>query len=218
MKQNCQYYCLPVVLSCVCAFCMLDIFSFAFNIDRFWAGEWWLVVGSQWSHINSSHYLLNLLGLWAQWFGFRYWFKQRVLVVGLVFGMIGVGAWLVFAKINFYMGLSGALHGSLMAATLVLFSIKKPFARVFATILLCLLLFKAFGEYLIFWSQQGGQAVQDAMFQMPLINELLRMSKFFFQQANFQVAYPSHWVGLLGGMFAFGVLFFKGSVRANATS
>ncbi len=85
-------------------------------------GEWWRLLTAHLVHLGVTHLLLNLLGLWVVW-----------AVVGRVLGnlrgavallcsaiSIDAGLWWLQPRVEWYVGLSGVLHGLLVAGGLAL--------------------------------------------------------------------------------------------------
>lgn len=83
------------------------------------AGEWWRLVTGHFVHLNLGHFVLNLAGLALVWVlvGDRYrplgwWIVIAVSVAGM-----DAGFWFLDPGLSWYVGLSGLLHGLLMAGT-----------------------------------------------------------------------------------------------------
>ena len=84
------------------------------------AGEWWRLVTGHFVHLGPGHLLLNLAGLALVWalVGDRYRPAGWWLVVALCLAGMDGGFWFLDAGLSWYVGLSGLLHGLLMAGTL----------------------------------------------------------------------------------------------------
>lgn len=82
-------------------------------------GELWRLVTGHFVHLNPGHLLLNLAGLVLVWLlvGSRYrplgWWAVTVLCVAAMDG----GFWFLDPRLSWYVGLSGLLHGLLLAGT-----------------------------------------------------------------------------------------------------
>lgn len=84
------------------------------------AGEWWRLVTGHFVHLGPGHLLLNLAGLALVWalVGDRYRPAGWWLVVVLCLAGMDAGFRFLDSGLSWYVGLSGLLHGLLMAGTL----------------------------------------------------------------------------------------------------
>lgn len=84
-------------------------------------GELWRVMTGQLVHLGSSHLVLNLAGLalvgWIFGPGLRAW--QWVVILAGSWIVIVAGFLLLEPQLEWYVGLSGLLHGLLLGAALV---------------------------------------------------------------------------------------------------
>ncbi|MGL6488565.1 rhombosortase [Aeromonas hydrophila] len=76
-------------------------------------GEGWRIITGNVAHTNLWHLLLNLSGLWVLYSLFReYLTGCRLPLLLLLLGTaVGLGIWWWCPQTQWYMGLSGALHG-----------------------------------------------------------------------------------------------------------
>lgn len=116
---------LIAVLSAALQFAGLDAVC-AWDREALANGEAWRLVTGHLVHLGWSHLLLNLAGLaLIVWIVGRAWDMQGWLVVSLVtIGVIGVGFWALNPELEWYVGLSGLLHG-LLAAGLVVGVVRR---------------------------------------------------------------------------------------------
>lgn len=83
-------------------------------------GNWWLLLTGNFVHLNWSHLLLNMTGLFLVvmlvWSNFS--LPEWALVI--LFSSLGVGGglYLLDPEILWYVGFSGTLHGLIIAGTL----------------------------------------------------------------------------------------------------
>ena len=93
----------------------------AWDRDALAGGEWWRFLSGHFVHLGWSHLLLNLAGLaLIGWIVGRAWDWQGWLLVSLVsIGVIGAGFWVLNPALQWYVGLSGLLHGLLAAGLVV---------------------------------------------------------------------------------------------------
>lgn len=93
-----------------------------FDRDGISGGEFWRLLTGHFVHLGWAHWVLNVLGLILVWsicgraFSVRGWFLLLLLVV------VGIdaGLWLLDPGLEWYVGLSGLLHGMLLAGIVVL--------------------------------------------------------------------------------------------------
>lgn len=83
-------------------------------------GQWWRLISGNLVHLGWSHLLLNLAGLVLVWLLFHHALSLRSWIVVTLASALAVGAGLLLfdPALQWYVGLSGALHG-LFAAGLV---------------------------------------------------------------------------------------------------
>ena len=81
-------------------------------------GEWWRVITAHLVHLDVRHLALNLAGLGALWWLYAADARPRDwLIVVLVSALaIGAGLYLWSPSVQWYVGLSGVLHGTWAAA------------------------------------------------------------------------------------------------------
>ena len=96
------------MLFCAAANCLL-----CFGRDRSGEGEGWRIITGNLAHTNGWHLLLNLSGLAVLYSLFReYLTGWRLPVLLLLLGTaVGLGIWWWCPQTQWYMGLSGLLHG-----------------------------------------------------------------------------------------------------------
>ncbi len=94
--------------------------ALAYNRDALEAGQLWRLVGGHFVHLGWSHLLLNLAGLaLVSWlvghaFGGLHW----LYVAFVSIAAIDAGFWFLYRELDWYVGLSGLLHGLLAAGLL----------------------------------------------------------------------------------------------------
>ncbi len=148
------------------------------------SGHLWLLFSSQLVHLNWPHWGLNMAGLSivALLFG-RYGSPLYWLWIVAVSALaVGCGLWLLNPELRWYVGLSGALHGLILAGILREFRIN----RVAGGLLLSLIAAK------LAWEQFAGA--------MPGSGQLI----------GGRVVVDSHLYGAAGGVLAFALWFLLG--------
>jgi rhomboid family GlyGly-CTERM serine protease len=84
------------------------------------AGEYWRLVTGHFTHLGNSHLMLNLAGLVLSWLlvGRNYSTAQWFLVLLVTITAISAGFWFLDENMLWYVGLSGVLHGLLIAGAI----------------------------------------------------------------------------------------------------
>jgi rhomboid family GlyGly-CTERM serine protease len=95
--------------------------ALAWDRDALAGGEAWRFLSGHFVHLGWSHLLLNVAGLaLIAWVVGRTWDWLGWLVVSLVsVGVIGAGFWILNPELEWYVGLSGLLHGLLAAGLMI---------------------------------------------------------------------------------------------------
>jgi len=83
-------------------------------------GELWRLLSGHFAHLGYRHLLLNLAGLALVWLlvGRLYSTRQWLLVAAVSVLVMDAGFWFVDAGMRWYVGLSGMLHGLLLAGAI----------------------------------------------------------------------------------------------------
>ena len=84
------------------------------------AGEYWRLLSGHIAHLGQQHLLMNLAGLLLVWLlvGRLYSSRDWMLVVLVCVLTIDAGLWLFDPAVRWYVGLSGMLHGLLLAGAI----------------------------------------------------------------------------------------------------
>jgi rhomboid family GlyGly-CTERM serine protease len=79
--------------------------------------EIWRLVTGHLVHLGWIHFLMNIVGLTLVWLLFGGYFSSRQWIAILVVAIAGIdiGLWFLDPGLEWYVGLSGALHGMLAA-------------------------------------------------------------------------------------------------------
>ena len=91
--------------------------SLRFDRTRIAAGEAWRLLTGHLVHLGETHALLNLVGLALVWFlvGRAFSARQWLWVIAGAVAAIDLGLWFGNPSLDWYVGLSGLLHGMLAA-------------------------------------------------------------------------------------------------------
>jgi len=84
-------------------------------------GQLWRAVTGHFVHLSWSHFLLNLGAFFLVWMivGDRLAPRIWVLVIAVCVAGMGLGFWFMAHELQWYVGMSGLLHGLLMAGLIV---------------------------------------------------------------------------------------------------
>jgi len=87
--------------------------------DRVWIGqgESWRFLSGHLTHLGTSHLALNGAGLLLVWFlvGNAYAVRNWVIIIGVTLIVMNLGFWFLMPELYWYVGMSGLLHGLLVA-------------------------------------------------------------------------------------------------------
>ncbi len=99
-------------------------------------GQWWRIFSANFCHSNWNHWMLNIAGLWLMDLFYQPVLSQKsrsgLLIFCMLLNVLMLHFWM---KINWYVGLSGALHGYLIGGALLSWNKSKllNFAIIFIT-------------------------------------------------------------------------------------
>lgn len=102
------------------------------------AGEWWRLVSGHFVHLGWSHLWLNLAGLGLIWYlvGKRLTGRQWLIVGGASVAVMDAGFWFLNPWLDWYVGLSGLLHGLLAGGLVAALGKRDREAAVIAAFVL----------------------------------------------------------------------------------
>jgi len=100
------------------------------------AGELWRLLTGHLVHLGVSHTVLNLAGLVLVWFlvGRAFDWKQWLWVMAGSVGAIDLGLWFGAPSLEWYVGLSGLLHGMLGAGIVAGIAARSGEALILAVV------------------------------------------------------------------------------------
>lgn len=111
-----------IALVCVATAAWADGARELFRYDRLAiaGGEFWRLLTGHVAHLGYRHLALNLTGLALVWLlvGRRYGTRQWLLTAAISVGVIDAGFWFLDTGMLWYVGLSGLLHGMLVAGAI----------------------------------------------------------------------------------------------------
>jgi rhomboid family GlyGly-CTERM serine protease len=100
------------------------------------AGEFWRLLSGHLVHLGSSHTLLNLAGLVLVWFlvGRAFGWTQWLWIIAGSMAAIDLGLWFGAPSLQWYVGLSGLLHGMLAAGIVAGLAARSGEAAILAVV------------------------------------------------------------------------------------
>jgi rhomboid family GlyGly-CTERM serine protease len=118
----------------------------AYDRDSLRAGELWRLLSGHFVHLGWSHLLLNVVGLsLVMWLvGHAFDVLRWVLITALSIVAIDAGLWFLDGQLDWYVGLSGLLHGLLAAGLFVGLARRDREALVLAIFVLAKLAWEQF--------------------------------------------------------------------------
>ena len=107
-----------------------------FDREGIAAGDAWRLLTGHLVHLGAAHAWLNLAGLVLVWFlvGRAYTWKQWLWVMAGSIGAIDLGLWFGAPSLEWYVGLSGLLHGMLAAGIVAGLAERSGEAAILAVV------------------------------------------------------------------------------------
>ncbi|MGB5511414.1 MAG: rhombosortase [Woeseiaceae bacterium] len=137
----------------------------AYERDAIRAGEVWRLVTGHLVHLGWPHFALNAAGLVLVWtlIGSAYKPAGWIAIFFTSIAAIDLGLWIFNPALQWYVGLSGALHGVLAAGLVMSFRQPRIEMTVLAILLLCKLAWEQFsGPLPGSEGSSGGPVIVDA--------------------------------------------------------
>jgi rhomboid family GlyGly-CTERM serine protease len=107
-------------------------------------GQFWRLLTGHYVHLGVPHFLLNSAGLLLVWYliGTQFSANQWLLIgAGSIIG-IDLGFWLFEPQLSWYVGLSGLLHGLLVAGIINAWDEDRPMASILAVMVVAKLIYE----------------------------------------------------------------------------
>ncbi len=114
-------YSLPIIISIIVLGITFagDTATNALQFDReaIRHGEIWRLITGNFVHLSGSHALLNITGLGLIWLLFGHYYRNTTWIIVLLCSVLTttLGLWVFNPKLDWYVGLSGSLHGLFIA-------------------------------------------------------------------------------------------------------
>ncbi len=135
--------------------------ALAFDREALSNGEFWRLLTGHLVHLGDSHTVFNILGMLLGWllFGPYYSFREWVLITAVSVAAVDVGLWWLNPELEWYVGLSGVLHGWLVAGTVAALLERRPDGTLLAALVVGKLAFEQWQGPVPGSSQAAGGAV-----------------------------------------------------------
>ena len=119
VMQFVQRYYLALLLFVVCAISQLEPLAGWMRYDRalIVQGEYWRWLTANFTHLGWSHYAMNMGALGLMWLMFSRRFNsgEWLFIIALASLAVSAGVQTLLPHMHWYVGLSGTLHGILLA-------------------------------------------------------------------------------------------------------
>lgn len=102
------------------------------------SGEFWRLLTGHWVHLGGRHYAMNAAGLILVWYlvGNAFSVPQWLLIIASSLLTMDVGFWSLMPELDWYVGLSGLLHGLLAAGAVGLWPDRRAESLAIGAILI----------------------------------------------------------------------------------
>lgn len=108
-----------------------------FDRDAIADGELWRLVTGHFVHLGLTHFLLNGAGLVLVWIivGREFAGREWLAIAGSSIAAIDIGLWGFSPELEWYVGLSGLLHGMLAAGIVASFRLRRAEASILGLVI-----------------------------------------------------------------------------------
>ncbi len=119
---------------------------FRYDRNAIFNGEIWRVLTGNFTHANTSHWAINMLGLGVLWYLYKPLRKRYELLLIIIIAAMGtcIGLLLFEPQLKWYVGLSGALHGVFAAGIILSLKSEPKFQILLAFLLFFKLVYEQF--------------------------------------------------------------------------
>jgi rhomboid family GlyGly-CTERM serine protease len=115
-----------------------------YDRDAIAGGEFWRLASGHFVHLGFSHWVLNGAGLLLVWFLVGEFLRTRQWLLVTLASVVGmdIGFWLLQPQLEWYVGLSGLLHGYLFAGIVAGFRERRIEMAVLGAIVVAKLVYE----------------------------------------------------------------------------
>lgn len=139
-SSHARSWILPAVLA---ALCLLGLMlgeslrdQLRYERSAIAAGEFYRLLTGHFVHLGTGHTLLNAFGLGLVWLlvGGAFSIVGWIAVLGITVAAIDLGFWFFLPSLDWYVGLSGVLHGLLVAGLVGSLRVRRRESLILATV------------------------------------------------------------------------------------
>ena len=139
--------------------------TLGYSRDLIQQGDFWLMISGHLLHLNWNHFWMNMAGLLLGAVFFGAYFSLRIWLGLMLFSMLfsSMALYLLNPELQFYVGMSGVLHGLLVAGAIEEYKHYPKSGIILGLLLLVKLLWEQVAGALPgSESMAGGQVLVDA--------------------------------------------------------
>lgn len=129
------------------------------------SGELFRLFSGHFVHLGTSHLILNLAGLMLVWFLVAASFSGAQWLIVLLASLLAIdlGFWFFMPHLEWYVGLSGVLHGLLLAGIIGLWRRQRTEALILITVVMAKLVYESLlGPIPGSVASSGGEVITEA--------------------------------------------------------
>ena len=160
-----QSWILPAVLAALCLLGL--VFGEPIRDQLRWersavaAGEFYRLLSGHFVHLGVGHTLLNAFGLGLVWLlvGGAFSMLGWIVALGIVIAVIDLGFWFWMPSLGWYVGLSGVLHGLLVAGLIGSLRVRRRESLILGAVIAAKLGYETFVGPLPGSAEAAGGAV-----------------------------------------------------------
>lgn len=119
--------------------------AFRYARDAILGGDAYRLLSGHLVHLGWSHFVLNIVGLLLVWYlvGGAFSPGRWLLVLAAAVAAIDLGFWYLLPGLDWYVGLSGVLHGVFAAGSIAIWAERRMESLIFCAALIAKLLYEA---------------------------------------------------------------------------
>ena len=133
---------LPATITLIATVILLigDEAALALRYDRaaIASGAYLRLISGHFVHLGTAHFLLNIAGLLLVWYlvGAAFSYVRWGLIIASSIAVMDLGFWFLMPELDWYVGLSGLLHGLLAAGITAIWRSRRIEAIIIAVLVL----------------------------------------------------------------------------------
>ena len=109
------------------------------------SGEFLRLLAGHAVHLGVEHFVMNVAGLALVWYlvGSAYSASQWLVIIASSIAVMDLGFWVLMPELDWYVGLSGLLHGMLAAGVAGIWRSRRPEAMIILALMILKLGYEA---------------------------------------------------------------------------